>query len=97
MTHDEIEAVILDALAAQAGCEPDELRRQLEEGGEELPIDSLLAAEVLTEVEERCGVRLPATPENAKNLTAVATFAAAIHDALNAASTTTVAAGAEPA
>lgn len=82
MSQSEIQDVIIDALAKEAGSDLAGLRRQLEEAGEQLPIDSLLAAEVLVEVEQRCGVSLPATAENAKNLTSVTTFAAAVHQLL---------------
>ena len=59
----EVEDIIVELLAEQAGRDPAELRRELQEEGEELPIDSLLAAEVVARVEERHGVSLPATAE----------------------------------
>jgi acyl carrier protein len=47
----EVEDIIVELLAEQAGRDPAELRRELQEEGEELPIDSLLAAEVVARVE----------------------------------------------
>jgi acyl carrier protein len=78
MTEGEIEDLIIELLAAEAQRDPDDLRRELRNAGPSMPVDSLLAAEVLTEVEERCRVSLPATAETAKNLRSVSTFAHAI-------------------
>lgn len=78
MTMDEIEELIIGLLAADAGADPAAFRAELLTRGQELPIDSLLAAEVLARVELRCGVDLPATAENAKNLQSVTAFAQAI-------------------
>lgn len=71
--------VIIALLAQDASRDPEELRSSLEAFGEELPIDSLLAAEVLARVEERFEVRLPATVESSRNLRSVVRFAQAIH------------------
>jgi acyl carrier protein len=80
MTLREIEDLIIALLAEEAGREPADLRAELESLDEELPIDSQLAAEVLARVEVQCGVRLPATAENAKALRSVSAFARAILD-----------------
>lgn len=74
----EVEDIIVELLAEQAGRDPAELRRELQEEGEELPIDSLLAAEVVARVEERLGVSLPATAEAAESLKSVTAFAAVV-------------------
>ncbi len=76
----EVEDIIVELLAEQSGRDATELRRELEERGEGLPIDSLLAAEVLARVEERLGVSLPATSETAENLRSVTAFAEAVLD-----------------
>ena len=78
MTLDEIEELIIGLLAADAGADPAAFRAELLTRGDEMPIDSLLAAEVLARVEQQCGVDLPATAENAKNLQSVTAFARAI-------------------
>lgn len=69
---------ILELLAAQNGRDVDELRADLEALGSELPIDSVLAAEVLARIEAETGVRLPATAEASRNLRSVRRFADAI-------------------
>lgn len=80
MTLREIEALILELLAEDAGRPVAELREELAARGEMLPVDSLLAAEVLARVQERVGVQLPATAETARALRSVRTFAVAVHD-----------------
>ncbi len=77
-TVDEIIDVIIDLLAQDAGRDPKELRAELEALGEVLPVDSLLAAEVLARVEQKFQVKLPATVETSKNLRSVVRFAQAI-------------------
>lgn len=78
MTLEEIEDLIIECLAADAGVGSVEMRSQLEAAGADMPVDSLLAAEVVSRVEERCGVSLPATAENARRLRTVRSFAEAI-------------------
>lgn len=80
MDRRQVEDLILGLLAEDAGRNPADLREELEDVGEWLPIDSLLAAEVLARVEEYYGVTLPATAETAEGLRSVATFAQAILD-----------------
>lgn len=79
MDQRAIEDLIFELLAEEAGTDPVALRQQIEEAGEEMPIDSLLAAEVVAAVEERCGVELLATSETASNLRSVRDFAAMVH------------------
>ncbi len=74
-----IEDLIIELLAEEAGAVPAALRAQLEEGGDEMPVDSVLAAEVVTRVEQRCGVELPATAETARCLRSVRQFAAMVY------------------
>lgn len=84
MEQREVEDIIIELLAEQAGKDPGDLRRELEELGDELPIDSLLAAEVLARVEERLGVTMPATAENSEHLRSVTSFARAILELVEA-------------
>lgn len=78
MNARQIEDVIIALLAEQWGRQPDDLRRELEALGPEMPIDSLLAAEILARVEAQLGVSLPATAETARSLKSVGTFAQAL-------------------
>lgn len=80
MNQREVEDLIIDLLAQDAGRPPADVRRELENLGDSLPIDSLLAAEVIARIEEQLGIRYPATAESAKNLGSVTAFAQAILD-----------------
>ena len=84
MTQREIEDLIIRLLADERGCEPAEVRADLESLGMELPVDSVLAAAVLAEVEARCAVSLPATAERAESLRSVTAFARAILELMQA-------------
>lgn len=78
MDQREIEDLIIELLAEETGVTPAVMRAQLEEGGDDLPIDSVLAAEVVARVERRSGVELPATAETARCLRSVREFAAMV-------------------
>jgi acyl carrier protein len=54
----------------------------LRSGGPALPIDSLLAAEIVAHLQDRVGVELPATAETARALRSVRSFAVAVHKLL---------------
>jgi acyl carrier protein len=71
--------VIIDLLAQNASRDPKELKAELETLGEQLPVDSVLAVEVLARVEQMFYVKLPATVETSRNLRSVVRFAQAIH------------------
>lgn len=78
MTQHDIEDLILELLAEDAKRHPDDLREELAARGATLPIDSLLAAEILARIEDRLGVTIPATAESAASLLSVTAFAKAI-------------------
>ena len=78
MDQKQIERLILELVADGQNRDPDDLREELEALGEELPIDSLLAVEVLAAVEEECGVTLSTDAEHAAAMKSVVAFAAAI-------------------
>lgn len=78
VTQREIEDLIIELLATNAGKEPPQLRSELEALGDDLPIDSVLAAEIVAIVQARCGVVLPATAETSRNLRSVRAFASAV-------------------
>lgn len=82
MTRVEIEDLILELLAEQAGLSVEDLRAELMALGEEMPLDSLLAVEILVRVQEATGVVLPATEETAAALLSVRGFAAAVQHQL---------------
>ncbi|WP_436700671.1 acyl carrier protein [Nocardioides sp. BYT-33-1] len=74
--------MIIELLAEDGGVNPADLRRQLEEQGPGLPIDSLLAVEVLVRVEQRFGVQLDANPATAEAMQSVVAFAATVRSAI---------------
>ncbi len=76
----DIEDLTIVLLAEEAKCSPGEMRQCLEEGGDGLPIDSILLVEVVVRVEERWGVHLPTTLETARNLQSVRDFAVMVYD-----------------
>jgi acyl carrier protein len=80
----EIEDLTIEFLAQEAKCSPGEMRQYLEEGGDALPIDSILLVEVVVRVEERCGVHLPTTLETAQNLRSIRDFAVMVYDQIQA-------------
>lgn len=80
----EIQQMILELLAADAGRDPEALAAELALGGEEMPIDSVLGAAVLARLEQRYGVSLPASAETAPALRSVRAFAAAIRSLIEA-------------
>lgn len=75
-----IEDVILELLAEGAGCPVAELREELLLGGSTMPVDSLLAAEVIGRLQDRVGVRLVPSAATARALQSVRTFAEAVHE-----------------
>lgn len=74
-SRQDIEDNIITAIAFDNGEDPDELRAELEAAGLDLPIDSLLAVEVLATIEKRCGVSLKLNGETAKAMKSVTAFA----------------------
>ena len=80
MNLSEIEDLIINLYAEIENKDPKRLRVELEKAGGELPIDSLLAVEILVGVQEECGVELPTSVESAKNLESVTSFAQAMLD-----------------
>lgn len=75
MDQRQIEDLIIDLLAQDLRRDPAGLRAELESLGTELPIDSLLAAEILAAVESACGITLPTDPKHAAALGSVTAYA----------------------
>lgn len=72
-----VEDVLIELLANEEFRTADELRAELVAAGEDLPIDSVVAAEIVAAVQNRYGIRLPPVgPEH--YLSSVRAFAAQI-------------------
>jgi acyl carrier protein len=75
--------VVVEFLAELQDREPEELRAELEGAGQELPVDSILIVEILTRIEERYGISIPADEEAAHSTRSVRTFAGTILKVIN--------------
>ncbi|MBT2430448.1 acyl carrier protein [Streptomyces sp. ISL-112] len=75
---EDIVTVVVEFLAELQDRDPDELRMELEEASEELPVDSILIVEILTRIEERYGISVPADEEAARSTRSVYTFATTV-------------------
>lgn len=80
-TVEQIVDLVVRLLAAERGKSETEVREKLEEGGEELPIDSLRLVEILTRLEQILGVEVPANVASARSMRSVRAFAAVIQAA----------------
>ncbi|MFF2952643.1 acyl carrier protein [Kitasatospora sp. NPDC057965] len=79
---EDIVAIVVEFLAELQDCDPAALRAELEEAGQELPVDSLLVVEILTRIERTFGVRVPADAEAARSTRSVYSFARTILNAI---------------
>ncbi|WP_329421287.1 acyl carrier protein [Streptomyces sp. NBC_01268] len=75
--------MIVEFLAELQDRDPDELRMELEEASEELSVDSILIVEILTRIEERYGISVPADEEAARSTRSVRTFATTVLNVIN--------------
>jgi acyl carrier protein len=75
--------VVVELLAELQDRDPGGLRMELEEGGTQLPVDSLLVVEILTRVEERYGISIPADEEAARSTRSVRAFAGTVLAVIN--------------
>jgi acyl carrier protein len=75
VTRDEVEEFILGLLAAEEGRDVEELRAELVGAGADMPYDSILLVELMGRVEMRFGVRLEPSPQTARDMRSVRTFA----------------------
>lgn len=82
MTKEDIEWLIIELLAEDNGQDAADLLQELTAAGANLPVDSLLAAEVLARVQVKCKIELPTSAETAMALRSVRTFAQAVWDLL---------------
>lgn len=77
MDQRSVEDVLIELLAEGECMTAEQLRVQLIAQGEELPIDSVLAAEIVAAVQDRFGIRLP-TEGAGTYLASVRAFAAQV-------------------
>jgi acyl carrier protein len=82
LTVDEIAGIVIGLLAEDAGVPADQMRADLEAAGPELPVDSVLIAEILSRVEAACGARIPADAEAARSTGSVTAFARTVQRAI---------------
>lgn len=74
--------MIIEFLAELEQREAEEVRAELEKAGSDLPVDSVLIVEILTRVEERYGIGIPADAEAARATRSVHAFADAVLEAI---------------
>ncbi|WP_308294976.1 acyl carrier protein [Streptomyces sp. Tu10] len=79
---DEIVSVVITLLAELQDTPADVLFQELAKAGTELPVDSLLIVEILTRVEERYVIAIPADRQAAQATRSVHAFARAVLDAI---------------
>lgn len=79
---DDIVSVVIEFLAALQEKTAAEVRAELEDGGAELPVDSLLIVEILTRIEERYSIAIPADSQSAQATRSVQAFAHAVQEAV---------------
>lgn len=76
VTKQDIVKITIELIAAEQDRDPEDLFAELQATGLDLPIDSLLIMEVLTQVESHCGgVQIGADNAAAWSLRSVHTFA----------------------
>jgi acyl carrier protein len=74
-TRDEVEDFILCLLAEDEERDVEELRMELVGAGADMPYDSILLVELMSRVEGRFGARLEPSPQTARDMRSVRTFA----------------------
>ncbi|MEU2026681.1 phosphopantetheine-binding protein [Streptomyces sp. NPDC016469] len=79
---DDIVSVVIEFLAELQEKTAVEVRVELEDGGAELPVDSLLIVEILTRIEERYSIVIPADRQSAQATRSVHAFARAVQEAI---------------
>jgi acyl carrier protein len=80
-TVEEVVDVVVRLLADERGESEADVRDELEEGGWELPIDSLRLVEILTRVEQELDVEVPAEVDSARSMCSVRAFAEVVQAA----------------
>lgn len=83
LTVEAVEAIVVELLADEEGCDPDELGRRLLAAGPQMPVDSLLMFDVLYAVEQRTGVRVKADKKTGRSMRSVRDFAHRVMEVAN--------------
>lgn len=83
--REQAETLILQLLAEELGRDAADLRAELTDAGQEMPYDSLLLVELMTQVESRFGVRLQPSLQTARDMRSVRSFAERVCDEVDAA------------
>lgn len=78
----EIVDIVIDLLASHQDRPAEDVHEELAARGQELPVDSVLAMEILARVEERFGVSVPADAEAGRSLRSVWAFAETVYDTM---------------
>ncbi|WP_234337475.1 phosphopantetheine-binding protein [Kitasatospora phosalacinea] len=73
---------MIDFLAEYQDRQHEEIYQELTARGADLPVDSVLVVEILTRVEERYGVSIPADAEAGRSLRSVLAFAETVYNAI---------------
>jgi len=79
---DRIERIIVELVARCREDTPDNVLRDLRAGGEGLPVSSIEMIEILVDLGERVGVRVPPNEVTADDLRSVRTLAAHVRSLL---------------
>ncbi|MFE0654393.1 acyl carrier protein [Streptomyces sp. NPDC059534] len=83
-TVQEIVDITIGFLANHQGRSVGEVYEELAARGQELPVDSVLVMEILTRVEQRFDVSIPADAEAGRSLRSVWAFAETVYDTMQA-------------
>jgi hypothetical protein len=79
ITVDALMSVIIEALAVRQDKTPAGLRAELLTEGRGLPVDSVLIAEILTDIEARYKIHILADAQAARSTGSVQAFAQTVH------------------
>ncbi|MFE7541062.1 acyl carrier protein [Streptomyces platensis] len=83
-TVQEIVDITISLLAQHQDRSVREVYEELGARGQELPVDSVLVMEILTRVEQRFDVSIPADAEAGRSLRSVWAFAETVYDTMQA-------------
>ncbi len=75
-TEQRIEALVIELLAELLDEDPDELRQQLLDKGDGMPVDSLDLFDILVEFRQRTGLRIPKRKLRRQTMRSVKAFSA---------------------
>jgi acyl carrier protein len=79
VTVSDVMSAIIDALAVRMDEPAEGLEARLAADGQDLPIDSVFIAEILTDIEAKYHINIAADAEAARSTRSVQTFAETVH------------------